>query len=96
MFMCANSGQNKLNVNEKEKKLAPIYIREKNLVSRQFTCTCSKNITMSIKNDVHILKLFSTVTTRKSLAFVSQFMKKKLIFWYCYFLGRQDKLHHEK
>ena len=49
MFMYANSGQNKLNVYEKEKKLTPLYIREKNLVSKQFTCTCSKNITASIK-----------------------------------------------
>ena len=32
--MCANSGQNQLIFNEKEKKLAPINIGEKNLVSR--------------------------------------------------------------
>ena len=47
MFMYANSGQNKLNVNEK--KLTPFYIREKNLVSRQFMSMCSSNKTVSIK-----------------------------------------------
>ena len=49
MFMYSNYGQNKLNVTEKEKKLTPIYIGEKNLKSKQFTCTCSKNKTAFIK-----------------------------------------------
>ena len=49
MFINGNSGQNKLNVNKKIKKLTPIYIREKNLVSRQFTCTCSNNKNVFIK-----------------------------------------------
>ena len=40
----------------KTKKKTPIYVRQNNLVSKQFTC--SKNITVSIKNDVHIMKLF--------------------------------------
>ena len=62
--------------------LMPIYIREKNLVSKQFMCRCSKNITLYIKNDIHILTLFLTVTIRKSFTFVFQSRKIKLIiFW---------------
>ena len=34
MFMYANSVQNKVNVNWKEKELTPINVRENNLVSR--------------------------------------------------------------
>ena len=49
MFLYANSGQNKLNDNEKEKKLTSNYIREKNLVPVQFTYTCNKNITFHKK-----------------------------------------------
>ena len=48
MFKYANSGQYKLNVN----KLPPTYIRQKNLVSRQFMCTCSNNKLDFIKNDI--------------------------------------------
>ena len=40
------------------------------------------------KNDARILKLFLTVTTRKSFVFVSRFM--------ILFLGKWEKLHHEK
>ena len=54
MCMCANSGQKLKGVNEKKKKkkekLTPIYIREKNVVSRQFTCACSKSKTVFMKN----------------------------------------------
>ena len=74
MFMYGDSGQNKLNVNEK--KLTLISIRGKNFALRQFMCTCSKNITIFIKNDITILKLFLTVAARKSFVFVFWFMKK--------------------
>ena len=53
MFTYANSDQNKLNFNENK---TLIYVRENNLVLRQFTS--SKNITVFIKNDVRIMKLF--------------------------------------
>ena len=43
MFMYTNSGQNKLKVIEKEKKLTSIYTKEIYLVARQFTYTCSNN-----------------------------------------------------
>ena len=76
MLMYPNSDQNKLNVNEKEKKKTLIYIKEKSLVSRQFTCACSKNITVFMKNNVRILKSFLTVTGRMIFAFVSRFTKK--------------------
>ena len=76
MLMYPDSGQNKLNVNEKEKKLTLIYIKEKNLVSRQNTRACSKNITVFMKNNVRILKSFLTVTGRMIFAFVSRFTKK--------------------
>ena len=57
MFTYVSSGQNKININEKEKiNLTPIYSKEENLVSRQLTY--SKNITVFIKNGIHILKLF--------------------------------------
>ena len=57
MFTYVSSGQNKININEKEKiKLTPVYSKEENLVSRQFTY--SKYITVFIKNGIHILKLF--------------------------------------
>ena len=35
---------------KKKKKLTTIYIREKNVVSRQFTCACSKSKTVFMKN----------------------------------------------
>ena len=79
------SGPNKLNVSEKEKKNGLQFILEKkNLVSRQFTCTCSKIIPVFMKNDAHILVL-SLITARKSFAFVSWFMKKAshiLVLWF--------------
>ena len=75
MFMYGNSGQNELNVSEKE-ELTPIYIREKNLVSRHLTCLCGKNKTVFIKNDVHILKLFLIVTEERVL-FLFQCLQKK-------------------
>ena len=74
-------------------RLMPIYIREKNLVSKQFMCRCSKNITLFIKNDIHILTLFLMITIRKSFAFVSQSRKIKFIFWYHDFLGEWEKLY---
>ena len=89
------SGENKLNVNEKEKKLTPIYIWEKNLVSRQLTCTFS-NKTAFIKNVITVLKSLLTVTARMSFAFDSPFLKKKtkktMRFWSRNFLGRWEKL----
>ena len=77
-------------------RLMPIYIREKNLVSKQFMCRCSKNITLFMKNDIHILTLFLMITIRKSFAFVSQSRKIKFIFWYHDFLGEWEKLYCEK
>ena len=56
------------------------YIREKNLWSRQFTCTCSNNKSVFIKNDVRILKSNLRVAARKSFVFVPHFMKKNLYF----------------
>ena len=96
MFMYVNSGQNKLNVNEKE-KMTPIYISEKSPVSRQFSCTCNKNKTVFIKNGVRIeIDIVLTVIARKTFVFVSKFSKKRHILWYGYFLGRWEKLHCEK
>ena len=46
--MYTSSRPNKLNVNKKEKKLTPIYIRENNLVSRQFTYRYTNNKTVFI------------------------------------------------
>ena len=79
VFMYANSGQNKLHVNQKEKKLTPTDIREKNLVSRQFMCMCSNNKTVFIKNDICILKSILRVAARMSFVFISRFMKKTCI-----------------
>ena len=79
MFKCANSGQNEVTMNEKENKLTPTYIREKNFVSRQFTCTYSKNITVFVKNGACIVKLFFMVKTRKS--FVSVYEKMNLSYF---------------
>ena len=83
MSIYANSGQNKLKM--PMKKLTLISIKGKNLVSRQFMCTCNKNITVFIKNDIHILKLFLTVAARKSL-FLFLFYEENIIigimiFW---------------
>ena len=86
IFMYVNSGQNKFNVNEKE-NMTPIYIREKSPVSRQFSCTCNKNKTVFIKNDVRIeTEVVLTVIARKTFVFVSKFSKKHIfcgiaIFW---------------
>ena len=58
-------------VNEKEKKkLNPIYIRENNLVSRQFMCMCSSSKTVFIKIGICILKSFLTTTTRVLFLFL--------------------------
>ena len=89
------SGENKLLCQRKEKKLTPIYIWEKNLVSRQLTCTFS-NKTAFIKNDITVLKSLLTVTARMSFAFDSRFLKKKkkktMRSWSRNFLGRWEKL----
>ena len=81
MFMYANSGENffflvRINfMSMKRKKLTPIYIWEKNLVSRQLTCTFS-NKTAFIKNRITVLKSLLTLTARISFAFDSRFLKK--------------------
>ena len=66
-----------LYANEKEKKLTPIYIREKKLLSIQFTCTCIKNKTAFIKNDIRIWKLVLMLTERERFALVCRSMKNK-------------------
>ena len=69
MFMYANSGQNKLNVNEKEKKpYSYIYYRKEPCVK-----TILMHIYIFIKNDVRMLKLFLTLAARNSSVFVSWF-----------------------
>lgn len=56
-------------------------------------CTCNNNKTVSVKNGMCILKSFLTATARKSFTFVSQMSEKKLIiFWYCDFLCKWEKL----
>ena len=54
------------------KKLAPINIREKNLMSRQQQHNCFN------KNEIRIiLKSFLTLTARKNFAFIPWFRKQK-------------------
>ena len=76
MFMYANSDEN---LNEKEKNWLQ-FILENNLVSRQFMYTFSNNKSAFMKSDIAVLKLFLTVTVRKSFAFDSWFMKKTILF----------------
>ena len=78
------------------KKNSNLFLR-KNFMSTQFKCTCSNSKTkkFSLKNGMCKLKLILMVT-RESLVFVSQFTKKKVIFWYSDFLGRWEKLYHGK
>lgn len=51
---------------KKKKNGLQSILEKKNLVSSQFTCTCSKIIPVFIKNDANILVLF-LITARKSL-----------------------------
>ena len=90
--MYANSDEN---LNEKEKNWLQ-FILENNLVSRQFMYTFSSNKSAFMKSDIVVLKLFLTVTIRKSFAFDFWFMKKKLLFWCCDFLVGGEKLYHQK
>ena len=79
--MYANSDEN---LNEKEKNWLQ-FILENNLVSRQFMYTFSNNKSAFMKSDIAVLKLFLTVTVRKSFAFDSWFMKKNyfiLVLWF--------------
>ena len=77
MFYCTNFGQ-KLNMSMKKKKeLTPIHIIEKKLLLSQFTCTCIKNKTVFIKNDIHLRQLVLAVTERERFVLVSRFMKSK-------------------
>ena len=85
--MYANSDEN---LNEKEKNWLQ-FILENNLVSRQFMYTFSNNKSAFMKSDIAVLKLFLTVTVRKSFAFDSWFMKKTILFWCCDFLDRWGK-----
>ena len=55
---------------KKKKKLNPIYIRENNLVSRQFMCMCSSSKTVFIKIGICILKSFLTTTARVLFLFL--------------------------
>ena len=71
--MYANSGQNKLNVNEKGKKTNSNLYQK---VSGQ-SCAPAAKTTVFIKSNVLILKQFLTETGRKSFDFVSQFTEKK-------------------
>ena len=95
MFMYANSGQNKLNVTKKN-RLTPIFIREKNLVSRKFMCTCSKHNCFHKKSCTNI-EIVSKGNNKKESCFCSLVYEKNLshfgitIFW----LGG-EKLHHQK
>ena len=77
----------------KKKKLTPIYIREKNLVSRQFRCTYN-NKSVLIKhgeNDTHIEVNFNGNSKNEFCSCFSLY-KIKLTFWYCDFLDRWEKL----
>ena len=87
MFMYANSDEN---LNEKEKNWLQ-FILENNLVSRQFMYTFSNNKSAFMKSDIAVLKLFLTVTIRKSFAFDSWFMKKNYFILVLWFSGRWGK-----
>ena len=81
----------------KKRKLTPIYISEKNLVSRQFTYTCKNNKIVFIKKWHMHIEIVLMATARNSFVFVSQISKKKqIIFWYHDFLGMCEKLHRQK
>ena len=62
---------------KKKKELTPIHIIEKKLLLSQFTCTCIKNKTVVIKNDIHLWQLVLAVTERERFVLVSRFMKSK-------------------
>ena len=68
MYTYVSSGQNKININEKEKiKLTPIYSKEENLVSRQFTY--SKNNCFHKKWHTHI-EIVLTITAKVLFLFL--------------------------
>ena len=59
--------------------------------------TFSNNKSAFMKSDIAVLKLFLTVTVRKSFAFDSWFMKKKLFYFgvVIFWVGG-EKLYHQK
>ena len=99
MLINANSGQNKLNVHEKEKKA------DFNVYSRkQFTWTCNKNITFFTKKwRAHIEIVFNGNSKKEFFVHFSVQKKQnktknkqKIIFMFYNFQGGWEKLHREK
>ena len=99
MFMFANSGWNKLNVREKEKDGLQ-FILEKIIKEYRVKINhvhVQQNVTIFVKNNVCILKLFVIVIARKSFFLFLGLQKKKtyfsiMIFW----VGRLKKQHSKK
>ena len=95
--MYANSSQNKLSINEKEKKKTECnsYQRKKFSVKIIHIHLQQKRNCFHKKWCTHIETIFDG-NNKKEFCFCFSVYKKHLIFRYCDFLVRWEKLHCEK